>query len=88
MPKIDLKKLSGQTFHHKGTTSDDEDSCDSLFYYFSHQALRDNKVKVLSQLSETKIRVHWTGRTQDVNYYDGSKPDARIEVECDFDIGL
>jgi len=84
---FDISDFVGREFHHAGTTNDDEDSCDSLFYYYyEHQPLRDNHVTILSQSDAGTFRIRWTARTQDVNHYDGSKPDARMEIECEFDV--
>jgi hypothetical protein len=30
---------------------------------------------------EDRFRVLWVGVTQDVNYYDGSKPPTRVEID-------
>jgi hypothetical protein len=81
-----INEFLGREFYHAGTANDNEDSCKSLFYYYEHQPLRNNHLKVLSQSGDRKFRILWTARTQDVNYYDGSKPDAQFEVECDFDV--
>lgn len=83
---FDINDFVGREFHHAGTTSDDEDSCDSIFCYYEHQPLRDNHVSVLSKSDSGTFRIRWLGPTQDVNHYDGSKPDARIEIECEFDV--
>lgn len=83
---FNIDDFVGHEFDHAGTESDDEDSCMSLFYYYEHQPLRNNHVTVLSRLGDRTFRIRWTARTQDVNYYDGSKPDAQVEIECDFDV--
>ncbi|MEU0626230.1 hypothetical protein [Streptomyces sp. NPDC005989] len=31
-----------------------------------------------------RLRLRWTGERDDVNFYDGSKPPTRIEIEGDF----
>jgi hypothetical protein len=31
-----------------------------------------------------RFRVRWTAVTQDVNYYDGSKPQTQVEIEGEF----
>jgi hypothetical protein len=74
----------GREFHHDGTKDDDDDSCNSLFYYYNHQPMRNNHLTVLSNSSPEIFRIRWTASTQDVNYYDGSKTDAMIKIECDF----
>jgi hypothetical protein len=84
--EFNINDFVGREFHHAGTIDDDEDSCDSLFYYYEHQPLRENHVTILSQSDIGTFRIRWTARTQDVSYYDGSKPDAKIEIECEFKV--
>ncbi|MFF3733454.1 hypothetical protein ACFYXM_24860 [Streptomyces sp. NPDC002476] len=83
LPGIDVDALVGREFVMPGVRDDDEDSCMSLLYYCEHQPLRDNRINVLSRDGD-RFRLRWTARTQDVNYYDGSKPPTRIEIEGDF----
>ena len=83
---FDINDFVGHEFHRVGTANDDEDSCEAIFYYYEHQPLRDNRVTVLSRSGDRTFRIRWTARTQDVNHYDGSKPDAQIEIECNFDV--
>lgn len=54
-------------------------SCMSLFYYNEHQYLRNNHVTVLSRSGDRTFRIRWKARTQAVNIFDGSKPDAQVE---------
>lgn len=83
LAQFDASKLVGQKFKHPGTSNDDEDTCSALFYYYEHQPLRDNLVSILSQSSNI-FKICWMARTQDVNFYDGSKPDAKLEINADF----
>lgn len=55
----------------------------SNFYYFEHEPLLNNAIEVTA-ISGRTVRVRWTATTADVDYYDGSKPDAGIEIEADF----
>ncbi len=55
------------------------------FYYVEHESLEANEIEFLA-LKENKYWVKWTGETLDVNYYDGSKPDTRVEIEGWFTI--
>ena len=34
--------------------------------------------------TEDRFWLRWTAVTQDVNYYDGSKPATRVEIEGEF----
>ena len=81
---FNVENFLGCQFQHAGTSNDDEDSCDSIFYYHEHQPLRDNKVTVLQQLSGQTFRIRWTARTHDV--VDFRNPEAQIEIECDFHV--
>jgi hypothetical protein len=80
---LDADELVGREFVIPGTKSDDEDSCMSLLYYCEHEALRDNRIKVVSRDGD-RFRLRWTGVVRDVNYYDGSKPPTQVEIEGEF----
>ena len=83
LPDLDVDTLVGRKFVIPGTKTDDEDSCRSLLYYFEHEALRQNQIVVVSR-SGDRFRLHWTAVTPDVNHYDGSKPQTRVEIEGEF----
>ena len=76
-------ELVGREFVVPGTMSDDEDSCMSLLYYCEHEALRDNRIKVVSRDGD-RFWLRWTAVVRDVNYYDGSKPPTQVEIEGEF----
>jgi hypothetical protein len=89
LPELNPDRLVGRELVLPGTKTDDEDSCRSLLYYCEHQPLRDNRIVVVSRAGD-RFRVRWTAVTQDVNYYDGSKPLTKVEIEGEFlfkDIG-
>jgi WD40 repeat protein len=89
LPDLDADELVGREFSIPGTKSDDEDSCMSLLYYCEHEPLRDNRIAVVSRAGD-RFRLRWTAVATDVNYYDGSKPPTRVEIEGEFlfkDIG-
>ncbi len=65
------------------TEDEDEIGEYTNFYYYSHQPLFDVCVHILEK-TESAYRVEITAKTQDVNYYDGSKPDAEITVQASF----
>jgi len=83
LPDLDANELVGREFVVPGIESDDEDSCKSLLYYCEHEALCDNHIKVVSRDGE-RFRLRWTAAVRDVNYYDGSKPPTRVEIEGEF----
>jgi hypothetical protein len=89
LPELDADQLVGREFLIPGTKSDEEDSCMSLLYYCEHEPLRQNRITVVSRAGD-RFRLRWTAVTQDVNYYDGSKPLTKVEIEGEFlfkDIG-
>lgn len=58
-------------------------SLDARLYYFEHQEVNDNRGRI-EYRGNGVFYVYWTGTTMDVNYYDGSKPDTRLELEGEF----
>ena len=52
-------------------------------YYFEHQEVNDNTLH-LAYKGNGVFQARWTGVTTDIAYYDGSKPDTKIEVSGDF----
>lgn len=82
--EFDLKNLVGMQLNYLGTENDAEDSCDALFYYYEHQPLRDNQITIIAQNDTNRFNIRWYSRTQDVSFYDGSRPDAQVEIEADF----
>ena len=55
----------------------------SLLYYCEHETLRDNRIRVVSRAGD-RFWLRWMAVVRDVNYYDGSKPPARVEIEGEF----
>lgn len=58
-------------------------SLDARLYYFEHQEVNDNRGRI-EYRGNGVFYVSWTGSTMDVDYYDGSKPDTRLELEGEF----
>ena len=57
--------------------------------YCEHAALRDNRIRVVARDGD-RFHLRWTATVRDVNYYDGSKPPTRVEIQGEFvfkDIG-
>lgn len=52
----------------------------SNFYYCSHEATDENLIEILAVEGSTLL-VRLSGRTTDVNFYDGSRPPTRLSVE-------
>lgn len=89
LPELDADRLVGWQFVVPDIQADDEDSCMSLLYYCEHEPLRDNNITIVSRTGDY-FWLRWTAVTPDVNYYDGSKPPTRVEIEGAFlfkDIG-
>ncbi|MFG2628935.1 hypothetical protein [Streptomyces sp. NPDC048473] len=80
--EADAGRLVGRTFVMAGA-ADGEDSCMSLLYYYEHEPLRDNRITVVSRDGD-RFRLRWTAVCEDVNFYDGSKPPTRVEIEGEF----
>jgi hypothetical protein len=76
-------QLVGQSFFIESGEDEETNEWNARFYYFEHEDINRNTVKFISK-SNSLFRVVWTGFTQDVNYYDGSKPDTEIIIEADF----
>lgn len=77
--------LNSQNLHASGQNKKG-DSLDRDFarlYYFEHQEVDDNRGRITYK-GKGIFHVHWTGTTMDVNYYDGSKPETRLELEGEF----
>ncbi len=52
----------------------------AMLYYYEHDDLNNNVIEVLDRDGDS-FHVRWTATATDVNYYDGSKPDAKIVIE-------
>ena len=83
IPSFDLEALVGAHFRVPQGCLEEEESCRATLYYCEHEPLDNNELRILGRQGNL-FRVHWCGTTLDVNYYDGSKPDTRVEIEGDF----
>lgn len=81
--ELNADQLVGREFLLPGTKSDDEDSCMALLYYYEHEPLRQNRIEILSR-DVDRFWIRWTAITQDINYYDGSKPPTHVEIVGEF----
>jgi len=77
------KKLVGRRFKVTSAYDEKEEEYLATIYYVEHEDLRRNLVEIVSQEAD-EFLVRWTGITADVNYYDGSKPDTKVEIEGRF----
>ncbi len=83
LKKLDVSKLVGRRFSVPTSWDDEKQANVSSLYYCEHGDLNKNVVRFLEQQGN-KFLVHWTATTTDVNYYDGSKPDTKVEVKAWF----
>ena len=78
-----LKELAGQSFFIKdGYKNEEYDTC-SLFYYWEHMPITNNKIEFLTYENEVLL-VKASANTVDVNWHDGSKPESKIELLAEF----
>jgi len=77
---LDLNALVGQTFLVPLGCTEEAESQLATLCYCEHQEVNENEIQVLARQGDT-WHVRWTGVTADVNYYDLSKPDTRVEIE-------
>ena len=61
----------------------EEEEEEAWFLYADRQPTYDNKVEVLD-VNGDNLLLHVTAKTQDVNYYDGSKPLNELDVTAWF----
>lgn len=80
---LDATKLVGRTFKIASGYEPGEAAYFATIYYVEHEELRENEIQVLGQDGNV-FRARWLGLTTDVNYYDGTKPDTRVEIDAYF----
>jgi hypothetical protein len=80
---LDASKLVGRRFNVLSGYDEEEESYVATIYYVEHQELRRNKIEVLGQEDDIFL-IRWTGVTTDVDYYDGGKPETKLEIEGRF----
>jgi len=54
------------------------------FYYASHEGSENNRIEILEREGD-KLLIKLEGEINDVNYYDGSKPNSQLVVQAWFD---
>ncbi len=57
---------------------------DGSFYYLEHQPARNNRMEILAR-DGNRLKIRVSGSTEDVNYYDGSKPENRLQLTAWFE---
>jgi len=81
LPELNVNELVGREFVIPGAKSEDEDGCMSLLYYYEHEVLNDNSIKVVSR-DEDRFWLRWTAVTQDV--CSDENPPTQVEIEGEF----
>ena len=57
---------------------------DGSFYYLEHQPARNNRMEILAR-DGNRLKIRVSGSTEDVNYYDGTKPENRLQLTAWFE---
>jgi hypothetical protein len=78
-----VSKLVGRRFSVPTSWCEEKEDHVSCIYYYEHKDLRKKVVRFLEQQG-SKFLIHWTGTTPHVNYYDGSKPETKVEIKAWF----
>lgn len=78
--QLDEQTLVGQRFVVPAGYDPNTEEYVATLYYYEHQDLDNNVIEMLSRDSN-KFHIRWTATTQDVNYYDGSKPDTSVVID-------
>ncbi len=63
--------------------ANEEEEEEANFYYSEHQPTYDNRVEVL-EVDGDRLLLRVTALTEDVNFYDGTKPKNEIDVTAWF----
>jgi RNase P/RNase MRP subunit p29 len=83
LDKLIPNELVGTCFSVPSGYDEHLDEWRGRIYYCEHEALDNNHIEILARKGE-HVTVRWTGTTIDVNYYDGSKPVTKVEIEGTF----
>lgn len=77
-PKLEIPVGSLQPGFCLEQPNEDED-IDGNLYYVEFQPTMDNMMKIIA-VDGDRLKIHLTGVTEDVNYYDGSKPKSTMQL--------
>ena len=80
---LDSERLVGRVFTVPVGYDEESERQLAKLYYFDHEDLDENEIHVLERDGQV-FHVRWTGTAEDVNYYDGSKPRTRVEIDARF----
>ena len=80
LQELDPNKLVGKRFTVPSGYDEKIEDHFATIYYVEHAGLNENEIEVTAQEGNV-FHVHWKGTTTDVNFYDGSKPKTRVEID-------
>ena len=83
LDNLKVSELEGQSFEVKNALNEEIDDFVTNLYYFEHQGINNNFI-IVKSVNEDQFIIDWKGTTTDINYYDGSKPEAKVEVSATF----
>jgi hypothetical protein len=83
LDNLNLENFGTQKFYLPKGYDEESNNLIAFLYYFEHEEINNN-VLVMKYNGNGIFHVNWTGTTMDVSYYDGSKPDTKIEVIGEF----
>ena len=78
------ENLAGKSFVIPHGYDEETEEWLARFYYYEHQYIDQNEIKVIKHDGD-KFHVIITGISNDINYYDGSKPRTEIEIDAWFE---
>lgn len=83
--ELEESNLVGKNFSLLNSYNEVTNDYLATIYYVEHEPLESNEIEIVSRKKD-KWLVKWSGLTKDVNYYDGSKPNTRVEIESWFSL--
>jgi len=83
LKKLNPKRLPGRRFSVPSGYDQASEDYVATIYYVEHECLNNNNIEILDR-EDNVFQVRWSGTTTDVNYYDGSKPETKVEIEGKF----
>lgn len=78
--EFEESSLVGKNFSLTNSYNEDKNDYLSTIYYVEHEPVESNEIEIVSRKKNNWL-IKWSGLTKDVNHYDGSKPNARVEIE-------
>ena len=82
---FELDTLVGSRFEVPSSYDYERDCHVAHIYYYDHKDFYSNILEVLDR-ENNSFRVHWSGTTDDIEYYDRSQPRNRVVIEAVFEL--